>query len=117
MQLRFTLEEITLLTTLLEDCERQLRFSAANEGGDQALATRRRKHACVEGLLDSISNAHPAFDADQLDDLVEALRGCKQQQALQLASTNDAASRNMLEERLSTLEQILDKVTEACAMF
>lgn len=114
MQLLFTRDEMVLLATLLEDCERQLRGPAA--GGDQAEANRRRRHSCVAALLDGFTSAHPRFDADQLDDLADALRHCKQRATEQLAATADEPSRRALEQRLKNLERILDKVTEACAM-
>jgi uncharacterized membrane protein YccC len=114
LQLLFTRDETVLLATLLEDCERQLRGPAV--GSDQAEANRRRRHNCVVALLDAITSSHPKFDADQLDDLAEALRHCKQRATEQLAATADEPSRRALEQRLKHLEQILDKVTEACAM-
>lgn len=112
MQLLFTRDAMLLLTTLLEECERQLRAPAAESGE----TNRKRRHTCVEGLLDGISSAHPEFDADQLDDLAEALRDRKQRISEQLAAAADEPSRSALKQRLKVLEQILDKVTEACAM-
>lgn len=114
MQLLFTRDEMILLATVLEECERQLRVPAAESG--QAEANRTRRHTCVEALLDGISSAHPEFDADQLDDLAEALRDCKKRISEQLAAVVDEPSRSALKQRLKALEQILDKVTEACAM-
>ena len=115
MQLLFTREEVVLLAALLEERERQLREPLA-AGDDQERAIRRRKHARVESLLDTMSSTHPEFDADQLDDLAEALRDCKEGGMIKLSSTTDASSRSSLEQQLKRLEPILDKVTEACAM-
>ncbi len=115
MQLLFTREEAVLLAALLEEHERQLRDPLAT-GGNQESTIRRRKHARVESLLDTMSSTHPEFDADQLDDLAEALRDCKERIVVKLASATDVSSKSSLEQRLKRLEQILDKVTEACAM-
>lgn len=114
MQLRFTHEEIVLLADALEGYERRLREQVASD--ERAESERRRKHARVEGLLDSMSSIHLEFDADQLDDLTEVLRDCKQWEAARLATVSDTLVRSNLEQHLRTLGQILDKVTEACAM-
>lgn len=114
MQLLFTRQEMVLLATLLEQCERRLRGPAG--GSDQAEADRRRRHAHVEALLEGIGGAQPEFDADQLDDLSDALRDCKEQATEELSATTNEQSKIALQQRLKTLQHLVDKVTEACAM-
>lgn len=93
MKLHFSSEELNLLANIL-----------LNQG-DPA------------GLLDRIMANDLTFDFAELDQLREILVANWTNATNEVAACPDPQEKNKLQARQATLESMIDRVTETCAMF
>ena len=99
MQLHFSLEEVKLLAEVLEQqIQRSPGSSTAN------------------GLLDHVIERNLSFGCDELEDLAAILSEAVRSWKAEIAQTADVAANSRMKSRLRALEELCDKVTEACAM-
>jgi hypothetical protein len=100
MQLQFSREELKLVAQILEE------QTAAREG--------RLKVACSE-LLGRVIEHDMHFASDELEDLQDILIAYEKELQLRVEQ-GSAVTKPVLLQKHQLLENILDKVTEACAM-
>ena len=99
MQLHFSLEELKLLAEVLEQQVQQ------TPGKGPA-----------SELLDHVIERNLGFGCDELEDLSAILGEAVQLAKAQLHQQSDASIQAKMQTRLRALEELRDKVTEACAM-
>ena len=103
MQLTFTPDEFRLLVELLLEHERESML--ARHSGDHVIA-----------LVQKFLNHDLALALDELEDLEEFLKDAKFRIYREMGRCKDPVAVREFERRHQLLEEILDRVTEACAM-
>ncbi len=105
MQLLLTLDELKIVTRVLEKC-------LAHAQGDEFV----QKRSVANHLLDKVLERNLCLSSDELEDLSDMLRACRTELKTRIAAETDEQARAALREQQKTLEHATDKVTEACAM-
>jgi len=117
MKLYFTGAEFQALANILLEasCARQAERDAAGDAQPQAALQRRLR--VTEDLVAKILAKDLQFDFDELDELVDIMKGKKRNLGAEIAHTEDSDLRRDLQEKQAALELMLEKVNETCTMF
>jgi len=115
MQLCLTLEELELLTSILREDDRLSR--EAPSGLQIAADNCLRDKLLIGGdaLRRSLSR-NLQLDYDELQELADSLNRHKKTLTTQICTSPDQKSKPVLERSRVVLQQLLEKVTEACAV-
>ena len=116
MQLQFTFDQLRLLFHILEQDCRELRDKISQTNDVDLKRLLNSEEAAEEDLLDKIITRQLQFGSDELDELAEVLRNHDRELRKELQETSEEAKKQELKNRCVALEQLLDKVVEACAM-
>ena len=116
MQLQFTFEQLRLLFHILEQDCRQLRDKMSQTNDIDLKHLLNSEEAAEERLRDKIIGRQLRLSSDELDELADVLRKHDQQLRKMMSETLEEAKKQEIKSRLVDLEQLLDKVVEACAM-
>jgi len=116
MQLHLTIDELELVKRLTEDRDRlscDAQAPIAQLSGQLHLQDELKigRDLVGKGLS---RNLELGFDG--LEDLVDLLTRRKNQLTKEISQITDRSARSVLEHRLSILNHLFEKVTEACAM-
>jgi len=116
MQLHLTIDELELVKRLTEDRDRlscDTQAPIAQLSGQLHLQDELKigRDLVGKGLS---RNLELGFDG--LEDLVDLLTRRKNQLTKEISQITDRSARSVLEHRLSILNHLFEKVTEACAM-
>ena len=117
MQLHLETDELNLLADiLLERIGGASRLAASPEGG-QSNQEIRLGPQFFDNLLDKILARDLRLDSDELEQVGDLLSVQKRKLTDQIARPEGAGRETELRRRLRLLEQILERVNEACVMF
>ncbi len=116
MQLRLTIDELLLLDDVLQESVREFRGRAAQANSPDAQRRFGQDQAIVEGLSAKVGVRDLAFSVDEFDGLADLLKMWDRRIGEQIALSDDAKAKSILEQRMTALRGLRDKVIEACAM-
>jgi hypothetical protein len=105
MQLALTMNELKMITRVLEKCLAQSQGPAFEH-----------KRQIAGRLLDKMIDRDFALSADELEDLSDILAICKVEIKERIMAEPDPVAKVTLQNQQTILEYAADKVTEACMM-
>jgi hypothetical protein len=113
MQLYLTVEELKLLTQILQGEDRR---SHSETPASQQVTSDACLRDRLRVLLRRTVSRNLQLGFDELEDLADSLRWHKRKLTTEISRSEDPKSKCDLEPKLVVLEHFLEKVTEACAM-
>jgi hypothetical protein len=116
MMLHFSADELQLMVDFFEERLRGLDDEIAHTERRNARITLEQEEKMVQEVEDKIMRRDLAFTADELEFLLDFLGSRTQKLRSEIYHTDGREYKQMLLNRLETLERMHDKVTEACCM-
>jgi len=116
MQLCLTLEELELLISILREDDWMSRSEAPSSLHIAADNCLRDKLLIGGDVLRRSLSRNLQLDYDELQDLADSLNRHKETLTTQICTSQDPKLKSDLEHSKVVLEQLLEKVTEACAV-
>jgi hypothetical protein len=113
MQLLLGTDELNLIANVLMEREAD-QASAANVSSG---AAEKRNLDLYEGLLNKVLARDTRLDSEELVQLADMLADQKRTLKLTIAQESRPQVKAGLQEKLTKLERVLEKVEEACVMF
>lgn len=116
MILHFSADELQLMVDFFEEQLRGLDDEIAHTERRNARITLEQEEKMVQEVEDKIMRRDLAFTADELEFLLDFLGSRTQKLRSEIYHTDGREYKQVLLNRLETLERMHDKVTEACCM-
>jgi len=116
MQLYITLEELELLTEVLQDEDRMSRSAAPSSQQATSDAGLRDRLQIGGAFLRRNLSRNLQLGVDEMEDLADSLRWQKKKLTTEICQSEDPKAKLDLKGKLVILEHLLEKVAEACAM-
>lgn len=116
MQLHLTIEELELLKRLADD-ETRLSCDAMTYFAQISAQPRLQEELEIgRDLVGKGLTRNLQLGFDELEDLVDLLTWRKHQLTKEISQITEPSARSVLEQQLSILNHLLERVTEACEM-
>ena len=116
MQLHLETDELNLLANIL--LERIGKATQAiRSGGGEAEENLRLGPHFFDRLLDKVLARDLGLDSDELEQVGDLLNAQRSKLTEQIARPENAARQQGLQRQLHLLDQVLERVNEACVMF
>lgn len=117
MLLQFTSDELKLLTDVLEQRDRELRYRIIQTDDDSLRQRLEKMQRLLDELEHKLLRRQPELTAEELDLLGEIVDHCERGLTTEIARAGDREFRQALENREHLLRPLHDKVVELCEMF